>query len=219
MDTASLPSASDLLNSLHWRYAVKQFDHTRKIPDEQWSALEAALVLTPSSYGLQPWKFVVITDMQVRQRLLSASMGQHKVVECSHLVVFAARTDITAADVSRWIARIVDIRKIPDATADMLRSTMMGDLVTGSRHAIAGEWAKRQVYLALGVFLTSAAIIGIDTCPMEGFDAKEYDSILDLPARGYTTAVVATAGYRSAHDRTAAEPKTRFPRDEVILSV
>ena len=219
MESLASLSPTDLLTCLHWRYAVKQFDATRKIPLDHWAALEKALVLSPSSYGLQPWKFVVITDPQIRQRLLAVSMQQRQVVDSSHLVVFAARTDITEADVTRWLARVALIRQTPAATLEQFRSTMLGDLVTGQRHAIAAEWAKRQTYLALGVFLASAAAIGVDTCPMEGFDPSGYNAILGLPERGYTATVVATAGYRSANDHTASAPKVRYPLAEVIISV
>lgn len=211
-------STTDLLHRLLWRYAVKRFDASKKIPQEHWNALENALVLSPSSYGMQPWKFVVVNDPQVRQELLHVSMGQRQVVDSSHLVVFAARTDITAVDVAHWLARLADIRQIPLAGLDHMRQVMTGDLVTGPRHQIAVEWAKRQAYLALGVFLTSAAIIGVDTCPMEGFDPAGYDKILGLTALGYTAAVIATAGYRSDEDRTAGEVKVRFPVPEVILT-
>lgn len=215
----SLPSLSpaDLLTRLTWRYAVKKFDAGRKIPVDLWSALERALVLSPSSYGLQPWRFVVVSDPQIRKNLLPASMGQRQVVDSSHLVIFATRTDITEADVSRWLARVAEVRNLSSPELEQMRNTMHGDLVTGQRHAIAAEWAKRQVYLALGVFLTSAAVLGIDTCPMEGFDPNGYNAILGLPARGYTAAVVATAGYRSADDQTSTLTKVRFPFDEVIL--
>lgn len=219
MDHLPVSSVSDLLSSLHWRYAVKQFDPARKIPDDHWSVLKEALVLSPSSYGLQPWKFVVVTDPQVRQQLFPLSMKQRQVLDCSHLVVFAARTTITALDISHWLERLKDIRNIPDDIVEKYSRVMNDDLVTGQRHAIAAEWAKRQVYLALGMFLASAATIGIDTCPMEGFDPAGYDEILGLPARGYTATVIATAGYRSANDHTSTEHKVRYPQDEVILTL
>jgi nitroreductase len=219
MDAAHTLSSTDLLSCLQWRYAVKQFDPGRKIPADLWAALERATVLSPSSYGLQPWKFVVVQDAQIRQRLLPASRGQRKVVDSSHLVVFAARTTITIADVNRWLARLREIRHLPQAETDRMRDILNGDLVTGPRHAIAAEWAKRQTYLALGVFLASAAIMGIDTCPMEGFDPQAYDEILSLPARGYAATVIATAGYRSGDDQAATAPKVRYPVDEVILSL
>lgn len=211
-------STTDLLHRLMWRYAVKHFDVSKKIPQDHWEALENALVLSPSSYGLQPWKFVVVNDPHTRQDLLRVSMGQQQVVDSSHLVVFAARTDITAEDVGHWLERVAEIREVPLAGLDHLRQVMSGDLVTGPRHQIAAEWAKRQAYLALGVFITSAAILGVDTCPMEGFDPAGYDQILGLKALGYTSAVIATAGYRSEEDLTATAAKVRFPVAEVILS-
>lgn len=218
MDVLTFLSANDLLGCLNWRYAVKKFDAARKIPINQWAVLERALVLSPSSYGLQPWKFIVIEDHEVRRRLLPVSMSQPQIMDASHLVVFAARTAITEGDVSHWLDRVSEVKDLPQATRDKLSATMNGDLVTGPRHAIAAEWAKRQAYLALGVFLTSAAVIGIDACPMEGFDPSGYDTILNLPASGYTTTVIATAGFRSADDRTATATKVRYPLDEVMLS-
>lgn len=219
MATATTLSPTDLIERLTWRYAVKDFDAGRRIPHDDWAMLERALVLSPSSYGLQPWRFLVITDEAVRRELLTVSAGQRKVVESSHLVVFAARTTITVQDIRRWIDRLGEVRKLPRAELDKQYATMVGDLVEGPRAATAGEWAKRQVYLALGVFLTSAATIGIDACPMEGFDPAGYDRILKLPEKGYTTAVIATAGYRNANDRTAGAPKVRFPDDEVVEEV
>ena len=209
----------ELSACLSWRYAVKHFAPGRLIPEPQWSALELALQLSPSSYGLQPWRFLVIRDSWTRNRLLNASMGQTKVVDCSHLVVFAARTDITELDISRWVSRIAAVRQDSESNLVNLHSAMSSDLVTGPRHAIAADWSKRQVYLALGVFLASAAMLGIDTCPMEGFDPQGYDDILGLRSTGYTATVVATAGYRSPDDPAAAEPKVRFPIADVVTIV
>lgn len=217
MEALTFLPANELINCLNWRYAVKQFDSERKIPINQWAVLERALVLSPSSYGLQPWKFIVIDDMQMRQRLLLPAMGQRQIVDSSHLVIFAARTSITETDISHWLDRVMTVRNITDEKITAYKTTMNGDLVTGPRHAIAAEWAKRQAYLALGVFLASAAVIGIDTCPMEGFDPKAFDEILGLSTLGYTTAVIATAGFRSPNDHTANETKVRFPLTEVVL--
>ena len=217
MEALTFLPANELINCLNWRYAVKQFDSERKIPINQWAVLERALVLSPSSYGLQPWKFIVIDDMQMRQRLLIPAMGQRQIVDSSHLVIFAARTSITESDISHWLDRVMTVRNITEEKITALKTTMNGDLVTGPRHAIAAEWAKRQAYLALGVFLASAAVIGIDTCPMEGFDPKAFDEILGLSTLGYTTAVIATAGFRSPNDHTANETKVRFPLTEVVL--
>lgn len=212
-----LPHA--LISDLQWRYAVKEFDADRSIPDEQWSVLEQALVLSPSSYGLQPWNFIIVRDKAVRQRLLPVSMGQRQIIDSSHLVVFAARTNITEADICCWIARLTELRDIPAADLAKLHSLMSNDIVSGPRSATIAEWTKRQVYLALGVFLTAAAVIGIDTCPMEGFDPKAYDEILGLTARGYTAAVIATAGYRSPTDPAAEKIKVRYDNADLVISI
>ena len=210
-------SPASLINGLQWRYAVKQFDSQRKIPSDVWDSLEQSLVLSPSSYGLQPWRFLVVTDPSVRERLLWVSRGQRQVVDSSHLVVLAARTDITHADVSAWIARITEVRQLLLEELSPLSSAITNDLVTGPRHAVAAEWAKHQTYLALGVFLTSAALMGIDACPMEGFEPKGYDEILGLAPLGYTASVIVTAGYRSPDDYTARALKVRQPATTVLL--
>ncbi len=217
MKSPSFTSPAHLIEQLEWRYAVKRFDNSRIIADEQWEALEQALILCPSSYGLQPWKFLIIRDPAVRQRLAAKSMGQHKVADSSHLVVFASRTDITELDISRWVSRLAEVRNVPETDLVSMHTVMSGDLVTGPRHATAAAWARNQAYLALGLFLTSAAAIGIDTCPMEGFEPQAYDDILGLGPLGYTAAVVATAGFRSPDDKTATEPKARYTESEVII--
>jgi nitroreductase len=104
---------TELINALEWRYATKVFDPARKIPEDVWQALEKSLVLTPTSYGLQPYKFVVVEDPATRQALLPQSWGQKQVVECSHFVIFLARTEMTEADVDKFIQRATDVRKLP----------------------------------------------------------------------------------------------------------
>jgi nitroreductase len=215
--TAVRLSAPDLIQCLAWRYAVKRFDAERKIPSEIWQSLIRSLVLSPSSYGLQPWRFIDVVDPQLRQLLLPAAMGQRQVVDCAHLVVFAARTTITASDIDHWLARLGDVGHMAPAAQDHLRQVMTGDLISGPRHAMVTEWAKRQTYLALGGFLTAAAVLGIDACPMEGFSPAAFDDLLGLPALGYGSTVIATVGYRSSEDRHASEPKVRYPLDEVVL--
>ena len=134
MEALSFLPANELLNCLNWRYAVKQFDAERKIPINQWAVLERALVLSPSSYGLQPWRFIVIDDLQMRQRLLLPAMGQRQIVDSSHLVAFAARTSITETDINHWLGRVAAVRDISEGNLDKYKTTMNGDLVTGAVH-------------------------------------------------------------------------------------
>lgn len=205
-----------LLGQLQWRYATKKFDPAKKITATDWAALEQALILTPTSYGLQPCKFLVITDPALRARLVPASWGQQQPVDCSHFIVFAARAQNAETDVDHYIARMAEVRGVaPEALAGF-KKVLMGDVVHGPRGQIALEWATRQAYIALGNFMTSAALVGVDTCPMEGFEPPKYDEILGLPAQGFHAVVACAAGYRAADDKYAALPKVRFPASELI---
>lgn len=205
-----------LLDSLNWRYATKQFDPSGKIDDATWSALEEALVLTPSSYGLQPWCFFVVEDPGLRSRLRPHSWNQSQITDASHLVVFGIPEKIDVPFMEKYLSRIAEVRGVPLESLAFYRDMMLKDVIAGPRSAWSREWACRQVYIALGNFMTAAAMVGVDTCPLEGIDPMEYDAILDLPARGFNTVVACAAGYRSADDKYAALPKVRFEKADVI---
>jgi nitroreductase len=207
-----------LLASLRWRYATKQFDPSRKIPADVWEALEECLVLTPSSFGLQPWKFLVVRDPAIRSRLQPESWNQPQVTAASHFVVLTARTDVTKADIDAWIARMVEAQgKNPEDLAP-LKGMIAGFAETMS-HEARHAWNVRQVYIALGQLMTAAAVLGIDTCPMEGISTAAYDRILGLEESGYATAVACALGYRAETDKYAGVPKARFERNTVIQTL
>jgi len=213
------PVAPDtVLSQLAWRYATKKFDPTKKIAPELWAKLEQAVVLSPSSYGLQPWKFIVVTDREVRQRLHLVSYQQPQILDASHLVVFAARNPPTPADVERHVQRTAQVRGQTPESLETLRKAMLGSL-SRMTEAEAHAWAARQAYIALGVFLLAAAMMGVDACPMEGFQPDQYDEILGLKMRGLASVVIATAGYRHPDDAYGKLPKSRFAVDEVIERV
>lgn len=211
----SLAPAS-IIEALQWRYATKVFDPSKKIPAETWAKLEEALVLTPSSYGLQPWKFLVITNPDVREALVPHAWRQRQVADASHLVVMAVRNGYAEEDVDANIFRMAEVRGgTPDALMGF-KNMVMKTLVNGMSQADLMQWAKCQAYIALGQFMAVAALLGIDTCPMEGFVPAKVDEVLGLPARGYTSAVLCPAGYRSEDDRYAFLPKVRFMAEDVI---
>ena len=203
-----------VINALEWRYAVKKFDASRKIPAATWAALEQATVLSPSSYGLQPWRFFVVDDPAIRAQLRPVSWGQSQITDASHLLVFARRASMTTADVDKYVQRIVEVRG-GDAAALKDYRTMMVNHVTNPGLDVTA-WATKQVYIALGVFMAAAAMMGVDACPMEGFQPAEYDRILKLPERGYHATVVATAGYRAADDMFAGFKKVRWAMNEAV---
>ena len=208
-----------LLDQLNWPCATKQFDPHRKISGADWAGLEEALVLTPSSFGLQPWKFIVVTDPEVKQQLVPASCGQTKVAECSHLVVFAIKKDLNEKDVENYLDRISEVHQAPRAALTDFRDMMVGFVGKRNNGFNINDWAARQAYIALGNFLTSAALLGIDACPMEGIEPEKYNEILDLNEQGLSAVVVAAAGYRASGDNYAALKKVRFPKEEVLVEV
>ncbi len=206
----------DLLDALRWRYATKQFDAGRVIPAATWEALEQALVLTPSSYGLQPWRFLVIDDPVLRSELRPHSWNQAQITDASHLVVFLARRTIAESDLDRLIAATGEARGQAPEQLAFYRELMHKDLVAGPRSAIVAQWASNQVYIALGSFMTAAALLGVDTCPIEGFSPPDYDRLLGLEDSQYRSSVVCAAGYRDPADRYASLAKVRYPAAELI---
>lgn len=206
----------ELLKALEWRYATKVFDATKKIPADVWQTLERALVLTPTSYGLQPYQFLVIADPAKRAALLPHSWNQKQVVDCSHFVVLTARTEMTEVDISKLISRISSVRGVPTETMTPYWNMMIGDVVHGPRGKIAHEWATRQTYIALGNLMTCAAALGVDACPMEGLVPAEYDRVLNLKDSGYATVVACALGYRSANDKYAKLAKVRYETKDVV---
>jgi nitroreductase len=208
--------AETLMSQLKWRYATKQFDPTKKIDPVTWAALEEALILSPSSFGLQPWKFYVITDTETKERLVPLSWGQRQLADASHVVVFAVKHPISPADVRRHIERTAQVRGRKIEELAEFESVINAFLENPPTFVDIKAWSSRQVYIALGSFMTSAALLGVDTCPMEGLDPAGYDKALGLEGSGFWTVAACPAGYRAAEDKYSALPKVRFEKREII---
>ncbi|MCR9247980.1 MAG: NAD(P)H-dependent oxidoreductase [bacterium] len=207
---------TDVTQQLGWRYATKQFDPARAIPDEHWTALENALVTSPSSFGLQPWKFVVVDDPELRGQLRTASWNQSQITDAARLVVFLGKRTIETTDIDRFLNRTAEVRGTPIESLDGYRKMLVGFVKNGWAAKDLAGWNARQVYIALGQFMTTAAMLGVDTCPMEGIDMARYDELLGLEGSDYTTLVACTAGYRHADDKYGNAPKVRYAADELI---
>jgi len=212
-------SEPQLLQALQWRYAAKVFDPNRKIPAATWAALQEALVLSPSSFGLQPYRFIVVNDAAMRAKLLPHAWNQRQVVDASHFVVFAARTAMTEAEIDQFLSRIVEVRGDTREALAGYRQMMTSSLLGNEAAARIPHWAARQAYIALGNLLTCAAALGVDACPMEGFVPAEFDKVLGLTAQGYASVVCCALGYRSADDKYATAPKVRFPVAELVKTI
>lgn len=207
-------SPQEVLKQLEWRYATKQFDPTKKIPEDVWKVLEQSLVLSPSSFGLQPWKFFVIRNPDIRNQLLEHSWGQKQVVDASHLVVMAIKKDVSTEYVDSYLQRMSEVQNVPVENLQKL-----GDMVKGFVQKpvdFKDTWSAKQVYIALGFFMTCAAMLEIDTCPMEGFVPDKYDEILGLTEKGYHAVLVCPAGYHAATDKYATRAKVRFKTEDMV---
>lgn len=208
-------TADDLISSLRWRYATKQFDASRAISDADWDAVEESLVLTPSSFGLQPWKFLVVNDPSLRAKLREQSWGQAQVTDASHLVVLASRVDLDADDIDAWISCLAETNGKSPEDFEMLKGMIAG-FAKGMSIEQRHEWNQRQVYIALGQLMASAAVLGIDACPLEGISREGYDDSLGLTGSGYASCVACALGYRDESDKYASAPKARFLRKDVV---
>ena len=208
-----------LLNALNWRYATRKFDPTRTIAAEVWHALEQSLVLAASSMGIQPWKFFIVTDPAVKAQLRPAAWNQSQVTDCSHFVVLAMRSDIGAEHVDRHIARMSEVQGVAPDSLGKFRQMAMGNLDKARAGGTLDTWQKHQVYIALGQLLASAAVLGVDTCPMEGFAPEKFDEILGLAGTDYISVVACAAGYRAVDDAGAARKKVRFKPEDVIVRI
>lgn len=207
----------EILDALHWRYAVKQFSN-QKVSNADLNKLLNATRLSASSYGLQPYKVIVVTSNELRAQLLPFSYGQDKIANSSHLIIFAAATDIGDATVDRYIAKHAKVTQ--KAVQDLSRFSAHLKAVFSNK--TAGEkqvWAHQQAYIALGNFLTCAAAMKIDSCPMTGIEYSGYDQILGLAEKGLTTSVICPIGYRHEDDLQADTPKVRFDYDEIIMEI
>ncbi len=203
-------------NALTWRYATKSFDPSRKIGPEAWAALEDSLVLAPSSYGLQPWQFLVVENTELRHKLKAVSWNQSQVTDASHFVVITTLRDMSADYIKAFIRQNMEVRNVPHEALAGYENMMIKNIVDGMEKNYIRTWNHRQAYIAMGFLLETAALLEIDTVAMEGLDPKAYDRFLGLEESPYETVSAVALGYRSAEDKYQFAQKVRFPKDQVI---
>nr|WP_321407894.1 NAD(P)H-dependent oxidoreductase [uncultured Carboxylicivirga sp.] len=206
----------DLIKQLNWRYATKQFDNTKKLSDEQLNLIFEATNLSASSFGLQPYHILVIENSELREKLKVAAWGQTQLTDASHVIIFAAKTNLSDIDIDNFIELVSKVRGIQVEALSDYSSMMKGSLAKLSDEQKL-TWAGKQAYIALGQLLTTCAINNIDACPMEGFDHNEFDNILGLKEKNLASMVMATVGYRSENDKYQHLPKVRKPLDEMVI--
>jgi nitroreductase / dihydropteridine reductase len=207
---------ANILEALKWRYATKQYDTVKKLSTAQLDMLIEAMRLSPSSQGLQPWRFIVVSNPEVRARLRAEGGGQPQMTDASQLIVFAIEKNLDEALVEKYLRSVAETRGVGMETLTGYRDMLLGSIKSRSPEQNR-EWATRQVYIALGVLLATAAHEGIDASPMEGFDPKKFDEILGLEAMGLESKVLAAVGFRSPTDKYASLAKVRFARGDVVV--
>lgn len=204
-----------IIEDLNWRYATKKFDPSQKINQQNLETILEALRLVPTSYGLQPLKYLIIENRELRTTLKEASWNQSQVTDASHLIVICCHIDTTSEDIDNNILLTSETRKI-----EQKKLAGYGDFVkrTISQLTLAEktQWNEKQAYIALGVLLHTLASLRIDSTPMEGFDSEKYDVILNLKEKGLKSVLACPIGYRSKEDLTQHLKKVRKSSNHVI---
>ena len=201
---------------LNWRYATKKFDPSKRLSQQELSELLETLRLSPSSFGLQPWKFIVLQNSELRKKLRPHAWDQSQITDADILIVFCVLKKMDENDVKRFVESMAKVRGISKESLQGYEQQMLGFLKSKNPEAVF-QWMKNQVYIALGFFLNECAYRKIDACPMEGFDHKKFDEILDLSHDGLESVVLAAIGYRANDDHYAKLQKVRYSKDELFI--
>jgi nitroreductase len=209
---------SNFIKDANWRYATKKFDATKKISAEDLNTLKEAVRLSASSYGLQLYKVLIIENPELRAQLLPAAYGQTQITDASHLFVFANQTNVGNTEIDAYLKNASEIRELPiEALAGY------GDFMKGTINPMPEDakniWTSKQTYLALGNLLNAAAELNIDSTPMEGFNAAQFNEILGLDKLNLNAAVVAPVGYRHEEDASQHYKKVRKSNAELFITL
>ncbi len=203
---------------LQWRYAVKKFDPSRALPDEQVTRLKEAFNLTATSFGLQPIRMLVIRYPELQEQLVAHTYGQRQVADASHLLVICVETKIEAAFIEAYFNRVKDLRGTSEEILEPYKKALMKRFREMTREEIRA-WAVNQAYLALGNLLTVCAYERIDSCPMEGFVPGGYDAVLGLAGQGLEAVLVLPVGYRAQDDMFSDFKKVRRPLEGSVVTI
>lgn len=209
---------SKFIESQNWRYATKKFDASKKISDADLEILKEAIRLSSSSYGLQPYKVLIVENPELRAKLQPAAWGQSQIVDASHLFVFANIINVGEKEIDTYLENIAETRGIPTENivgyGDFMKSK-----INSLPEDVKNTWTAKQTYLALGNLLNAAAELKIDTTPMEGFEPEKVNEILGLNALGLNATLIATVGYRHEEDGNQHSKKVRKSKEELFIKL
>lgn len=209
---------SKFIEQQNWRYATKKFDSSKKISESDLEILKEAIRLSTSSYGLQPYKVLIIENPEVREQLKPVSWNQSQITDASHLIVFANFLNLDESIIDNYIQRISEIREIEKENLVGYSSFMKAKILElpADKQSI---WTSKQTYLALGNLLNAAAELQIDVTPMEGFEPEKYNEILGLYKQNLNASLAATIGYRHEEDVNQFAKKVRKTKEELFVTI
>jgi nitroreductase/dihydropteridine reductase len=209
---------NNILDALEWRYAVKKFDDKSSLTEQQILEVKKVFNLSASSYGLQPYKMIVVQNPELKEKLVPASFGQQQISQSAAILVFAVRTDFGMDYIDQFFKDMSTKRQIPLENLEGYKNFMKGSFANKSEDEIS-SWATKQVYLTMGHMLASLAALQIDACPMEGLDPQAYDKILDLDAKQLKTIIAMPIGVRAPDDASATALKVRKDLSDIIIDL
>ncbi len=207
-----------IIKALEWRYAVQIFDKSKKVSDEDFKTILDSGRLAPSPFGVEPWAFVVVENEELRKRMHDEASPQQKVTDADRYVVIARRTDVRENISNERIERTVKATGAPAEAFQGLKD-MIDGVIAGKNDEELDAWANYQAFIPLGMMIETAALLGIDGGPMEGFSKEGFDKILGLNEKNLTSVVAIGFGYRAEDDEAAKRPKVRRELEDVVLTI
>jgi Nitroreductase len=206
-----------LLENLQWRYATKQYDPTRKVAQEDVDKILEAARLAPTSSGLQQFRVLVITNQELKNKIVPIAWDQQIVADCSHLLVFAAWDRYTEERIDTIYDFTTDQRGLPRGRFGSYTDRLKALYLTQSADQNFIHTA-RQAYIGFGMAIAQAAELKVDCTPMEGFSPDELDEMLDLKSKGLKSVLLLPLGYRDAtNDWLVNMKKVRNPKEEFVI--
>lgn len=205
----------EILDALNWRYATKVFDQNKKIDEEDLDTVLESARLSPSSFGAEMWRFFVVDNKETRIKLRAASYDQPKVTDASHLIILTYRTDAVENLSKELIERTIKKNNQKTEELEGFKNMLDGAVAMQLKNGTLETWLKAQTYIPFGIMIETAALLGIDSCPMEGFNQEKVDEILGLKEKNLKSVTMLTLGYRG-DDKASTRPKVRREFDEVI---
>ena len=207
-----------IIEDLNWRYATKKYDTTKKISAEYFNTIKESLRLSPSSFGLQPLKYIVVENKELREELKVHSFNQSQITDASHMIVFCSLIDINENHIDQYIENIAKTRSQEIEKIVGFGDYMKKEIFPMDKSLLA-NWNSKQAYIALGQVLHTCANLRIDATPMEGFKADKFDQILGLTEQNLKSILVCAFGYRSIDDTNSSLKKVRKSHDDLFYTI